>query len=358
MTQSHESPRVCVNHVELQTFVEDIYIAHGLRPGDAQLLADTLVQADLWGHQSHGVLRTFWYADRFATGATQTSLAPHIITDAGAVCVIDGQDGIGQSVAAFAMNQAIARAKAHGVGVASVHNSGHFGTAMYFSRMAAQAGCVGLVTTNASPAMAPWGGREKRVGNNPWSLAAPSGQYPTFMFDMANTVVARGKLYLARSRNEKIPVGWAIDADGVATTDPQAGILGNILPVGGHKGYGISLAMDILSGVLSASAFADGVHGPYEPDKRSGVGHFMLALNIEAFRPLAEFTSDMERMIAQVKQTPRAKGVKEIFYPGEIEAGSDATQRKSGILLPQDTFDELNSRAQSLGLKPLSPTIS
>lgn len=358
MTQSPGTPCIRVDHVALRSFVEKIYLACRVNAHDAQLLADSLVQADLWGHQSHGVLRTFWYADRFASGATQIEAPPQIVTDAGAVCVIDGCDGIGQSLAAIAMQEAIKRAKTYGVGAASVRNSGHFGTAMYFSRMAAQADCIGVVTTNASPAMAPWGGREKRVGNNPWSIAAPAGQYQPFMFDMANTVVARGKLYLARSRNEKIPLGWAIDQDGVNTTDPQAGILGNILPVGGHKGYGISLAMDVLSGILSASAFADSVHGPYEPDKRSGVGHFMLALHISAFRPLTEFIADMERMLATMKNAPRAKGVEEIFYPGEIEARADSVQRETGIQLPQDTFDELNRRAAPLGVKALAGLVS
>ncbi|MBM3609838.1 MAG: Ldh family oxidoreductase, partial [Alphaproteobacteria bacterium] len=321
----------------------------------AEQLADTLVQADLWGHQSHGVLRTFWYADRFASGAALADAEPAVLQDAGAICVIDGRDGLGQWNAQFAMKEAIQRAAQHGVGIAAVRNSGHFGTAMYFSRLAALAGCIGIVTTNASPAMAPWGGREKRVGNNPWSVSAPAGKYPVFMFDMANTIVARGKLYLARNRGEKIPLGWAIDREGAVTDDPQAGILGNILPVGGHKGYGISLAMDVMSGVLTGSAFGSGVHGPYETSARSGVGHFMLELRIDAFRPLAEFMADMERMIAEVKATPLAKDVSEIFYPGEIEAREDARQRDQGIILPADTIAELNERAAQCGITRLLP---
>lgn len=335
----------------LKEFVAKIYLAHGVSADDAHVLADSLVQADLWGHQSHGVMRTFWYADRFASGAMQMHAPPSLVVDAGAIAVLDGLDGIGQVIAQRAMQEAIARARVHGLGAVAVRHSGHFGTAMYFTRMAAQAGCVGLMSTNASPAMAPWGGREKRVGNNPWSIAAPAGQCPLFMFDMANTVVARGKLYLAQMRGEKIPPGWAIDKDGAATCDPAEGILGNILPVGEHKGYGISLAMDMLSGILSGSAFGADVHGPYEKSARSGVGHFALALNIAAFRALPDFEADMERMIAGLKAAPKARGVDEIFYPGELEARADARQRVAGILLPQDTIDELNKRASVYGFK-------
>lgn len=338
----------------LSAFATRIYRCHGVPDADAALLADSLVQADLWGHQSHGVMRVFWYAERLATGATTAATAVETVMDGGAVAMLDGGDGVGQVVAARAMDLAVARAKAHGVGVVSVRNSGHFGTAMYFTRRAAQAGCIGLLTTNASPAMAPWGGREKRVGNNPWSLAAPAGRCAPMMLDIANTAVARGKLYLARQRGEPIPEGWAIDAEGRPTTDPVAGIAGNILPFAGHKGYGISVMMDVLSGVLSGSGFGAEVTGPYMREGRSRVGHLALALDIARFRPLAAFEADMERMIAGLKSAPRAEGVAEILYPGEPEAQAEARHRAEGVALPPDTVVELDAGARALGLPPLS----
>ena len=337
----------------LGEFAGSVYRQLGLPPADAALLTDTLVQADLWGHQSHGVMRTFWYAKRLQSGASKTVTETDMIVDGGAIAVMDGRDGVGQVITTRAMDQAIERAKRHGVGVVSVRNSGHFGTAMYYTRRAADAGCIGILTTNASPAMAPWGGREKRIGNNPWSIAAPAGRHPPMVLDIANTVVARGKLYLARKRGEAIPEGWAIDAEGRPTTDPAAGIAGNILPFAGHKGYAIATMMDVLSGILSGSHFGQAVVGPYVPEGRSGVGHLAVALNIAAFRPLADFAADMEKLVSDLKSVPRAAGVEEVYYPGELEARSEERGREAGIVLPEDTLAELDAGAVALGIAPL-----
>jgi LDH2 family malate/lactate/ureidoglycolate dehydrogenase len=320
-------------------------------PEAAACVADNLVQADLWGHPSHGVLRLFWYIRRIRSGATQlTHLAPEPDT-LPALSALDGGDGIGQVVASAAMTRAIAAAKAHGIGAVAVRNSGHFGMAMYYTRMAAAAGCIGFITANASPAMAPYGGKDKRIGTNPLSWAAPAGHYPPFLLDYANTAVARGKLYDAHSKGASIPEGWAIDAQGRATCDPAAGIAGTILPMAGHKGYGMALVVDLLSGVLSGSAFGSGVTGPYSPEGRSGAGHFVLAIDIAALRPLAEFEADMEALIDELKATPRAEGVDEIFYPGELEARAETRHLEGGITLPEKVITELRSEAATLGLR-------
>ena len=341
---------VRVDHKDLRGFAVHCYQALGVADEAARLLADTLVQADLWGHQSHGVMRLFWYAKRIRSGATRANATPLIDGGLGAIAAMDGQGGVGQVVAHAAMKHAITWSRDHGIGAVTVRNSGHFGTAMYFTKMAADAGCVGFVSTNASPAMAPWGGTEKRVGTNPWSWAAPAGRHPAMMLDIANTAVARGKLYLARQRGETIPDTWAIDEDGHATTDPAAGIVGTILPMAGHKGYAISTVMDVLSGVLSGSRFGASIVGPYEPEGESGVGHLVMALDIEAVRGLDAFQADMEKLIAELKGAPRRPDVPEIFYPGEIEALNEARNRQDGILLPQDTALDLRDRAAELGV--------
>lgn len=348
MAESRFSPDV------LAGFAKAAYRAFGLPEVDADLLADSLVQADLWGHQSHGVMRTFWYGARFRSGATRPETTTSFVVDAGAVAVLDGRDGVGQVIAAQAMRAAIERAKSHGIGAVSVRNSGHFGTAMYFTRLAAEAGCIGFLSTNASPAMAPWGGRAKLIGNNPWSIAAPAGHRPPMMLDIANTAVARGKLYLARQRREPIPETWAIDAEGRPTTDAALGIAGTILPMAGHKGYGIAAMMDVLSGVLSGSGFADMVVGPYEPEGRSGVGHLAMALDIAAFRPVADFEADMERLIARIKAAPRNAEVPEVFYPGEPEALAEVRHRRDGVVIPADTLAALDEGAREVGIEALS----
>ena len=334
----------------LAGFITAVYRRLGLPQGDAALVADSLVQAELWGHPSHGALRTFWYAARLQSGAMTPVTRAEPLADAGALVLLDGGDGVGQVLARSAMDTAIARARAHGIGAVSVRNAGHFGMAMYFTRAAAQAGCIGMLCANASPAMAPWGGRDKRLGTNPWSWAAPAGRHPPFLLDMAMTAVARGKLYAAEARGTPIPEGWAMDAEGRITTDPAAGIAGTILPLAGHKGYGLAMMVDTLAGVLSGSGFGLGVTGPYVPEGRSGAGFFAMAIDIAQLRPLAEFEADMEALVAQLKSVRPAPGVTEILTPGEPEARAEARHRADGLDLPPATLDALRRGAADLGL--------
>jgi LDH2 family malate/lactate/ureidoglycolate dehydrogenase len=341
---------VLVKHEPLRRFVADVYERAGMPAADAALLSDTLVQADLWGHQSHGVLRTGWYLARLQSGVMKAETQPEFSVDAGAVAVIDGQDGVGQVVTKFAAEDVLRRAKVHGVSAVAVRNSNHFGTCMYYTRMAAEQGCIMMLTTNGGPAIAPWGGKKKVIGTNPWSVSCPAGRHSPLMMDMANTGVARGKIYLARQRHETIPLGWALNAEGEPTTDPQEAIDGIILPMAGHKGYAIAVVVDMLSGVLSGSSFLSAVNGPYKTDLRSGAGHFFTAFNIQAFQPLADFNARMEAFIAELKSVPLAQGVDEVFYPGELEARSDLRFRRAGIELPEDTVADLRRVGAELGI--------
>ena len=342
----------------LLDFAAAAYVRAGMAEPDARLAADTLVQADLWGHQSHGVLRLPWYVARLRAGVCDPVAQPELVVDAGAIAVMDGHDAMGQVLTARAMEDAIRRAKAHGIGAVALRRSNHFGTAMYFTLMAARAGCVGFLSTNASPAMAPWGGRRKTVGTNPWSWAAPAGTLAPMVLDIANTGVARGKIYLARQKGQPIPEGWAITAEGAPTTDPAEAIDGIILPMAGHKGYAIAVMMDMLSGVLTGSAFGTGVHGPYQTEHRSGAGQLMIVLDIAAIQPLAEFGARMERYISELKSVPLAQGFDEVVYPGELEARNDARHRANGLVLPPDTLADLRKLAHELGLTQQLPFAS
>ena len=339
----------------LGDFAAAVYRSAGMPDADAKLAADSIVQADLWGHQSHGVMRLSWYTARLKAGVCNPVAQPTFVTDAGSMAVIDGHDAMGQVLMAHAAKEAIRRAKLHGIGAVGLRNSNHFGTAMYFTLMAPPEGCVAFLSTNASPAMAPWGGRKKTVGNNPWSWAAPAGRHAPMVLDIANTGVARGKVYLARQKGLPIPEGWAITADGEPTTDPVQAINGIILPMAQHKGYAISVIMDMLSGVLTGSAFGIGVHGPYQKEHRSGAGHFMIALNIAALQPLPEFNARMEQMIADLKSVPLARGFDEVFYPGEMEARNNIENRLHGLLLPDDTLADLQKLARETGLESQLP---
>ena len=339
-----------VTPAALAALVSHLFEFRGVPRADADLIADSLVQSDLWGHQSHGVLRAPWYLERLRTGVMQPAGRPEIAVDAGCIAVLDAKEGIGQITSVFAMEEAVRRAKLHGMGVVSVRNSNHFGTCMYYTLRAAKAGCVGFATTNGGPAMPPTGGLAKLVGTNPFSFACPAGRHSPMMLDIANTAVARGKIYLARSKGETIPPGWAMTIDGEPTTDPQKAIDGIILPMAGHKGYGIGLMMDVLAGVLSGSQFLDGVNGPYKYDKTSGAGHLFMAFDISKFRPVAAFEADMETMIGKVKASPLAKESGGVFYPGEIEAMNDVKHRAAGLILARDTIADLEREADLAGL--------
>ena len=332
-----------------------VYAGAGVPEADARLLADTLVQADLWGHQSHGVLRLVWYLERIRNGVMKPLTQPEFLVDAGAIAVIDGHDGVGQVLTRFAAQEAIRRAKAHGIAAVGLRYSNHFGTCMYYTRMGALAGCVMLLTSNGGPAMAPWGGRRKIIGTNPWSVATPAGRHAPFLMDMANTGVARGKIYLARQKRETIPPGWALNAAGEPTTDPQEAIDGIILPMGEHKGYAIAMMVDVLSGVLTGSGFLSAVHSPYKTAEKSNAGHLLIALDIEAFQPLAQFGARMEQYISELKSVPLAKGYDEVYYPGELEARNDLQNRRLGLEFPAETLADLARIARDTGLEAKLP---
>ncbi len=344
-----------VDPERLLEFATAVYAGAGVPAADAHLIADTLVQADLWGHQSHGVLRLGWYLDRIHNGVMKPVTQPEFVVDAGTIAVIDGHDGVGHVTTVLAAHEAIRRAKTHGIGAVGVRNSNHFGTCMYYTLMGAREGCVMLLTSNGGPAMAPWGGRKKIIGTNPWSVAAPAGRHTPLVMDMANTGVARGKIYLAHQKREPIPLGWAINAAGAPTTDPLEAIEGIILPMAEHKGYAIAVIVDVLSGVLTGSGFLSAVHSPYKTAEKSNCGHLMIAMNIEAFQPLAQFNARMEQYIAELKSVPLAQGCDEVFYPGEMEARNDIANRAEGLLLPDDTLADLARIARDTKLESKLP---
>jgi LDH2 family malate/lactate/ureidoglycolate dehydrogenase len=334
----------------LAAFAGDVLAAVGVPAADATFVADCLVQAELWGHPSHGVLRLSWYVARIRSGVVDPAATPQTVVDRGAVAVVDGHEGLGHVLTAAAAREAVRRAREHGVGVVAVRNSNHFGMAAHYTRMMAEEGCVGVVTTNSSPSMAPWGGRAKTVGANPWSVATPAGVHGVAVMDISNGNVARGKIYAARERGVEIPTGWAIDAKGAPTTDPAAALSGLLLPMAGHKGYAIAFMMDVLSGVLTGSSFGAGVSGPQQAERRSGSGHLVLALDIEAFLPRAEFDRRMERLVEEVKSVPPAEGFDEVLYPGELEDRVQARLERAGIDLPAATVEDLARLAGRVGV--------
>ena len=334
----------------LREFGKAVFDALGVPEQDALMVADSLVATELWGHASHGMLRLPWYVARLRHGAMHPTDRSAVETDNGAVVVIDGNHSMGQVLAMNAVELGMARAGRYGISAVAVRNSNHFGTAAYFTRKAAEKGFITFLATNASPAMAPWGGKEKLIGTNPWSIAAPAGKRGVVVMDIANTAVARGKIYLAAERGDPLPEGWAADEQGVPTTAASDALHGLILPMAGHKGYVIAFMMDVLAGVLTGSQFGHGVNGPYQADKPSGCGHLLITLDINAMMPGELFMARLNQLIDQVKEAPTAHGVAEIFYPGELEDRHTRHHLAAGITLAERTWESLSRLAEEMAV--------
>jgi LDH2 family malate/lactate/ureidoglycolate dehydrogenase len=256
---------------------------------------------------------------------------------------------MGQVCAAKAMNLAIEKAKRFGVAVVGVKNSNHFGTAAYYGIMATERLMIGFSITNASPRIAPWGGKEPLLGNNPLSFAFPTDRGYPIVLDMSNSVVAAGKIRAAALKGEQIPEGWATDIDGNPTQNPNEALKGLFLPIGGHKGYGLILVVDILSGILTGSGFANMIRRIDDTDNTQHVGHLLGAIDIGHFIPVQEFLDRIGTLIDLVKNSARAKATDEVFLPGEREYRTSQERSKDGIPLQKKVVESLNLMALQLG---------
>jgi LDH2 family malate/lactate/ureidoglycolate dehydrogenase len=251
------------------------------------------------------------------------------------------------------MKLAIEKAAKTGIAVVSVKNSNHFGASAFYAMQAVEQGMIGFAATNAGPTMAPTGGREGRLGNNAAAIAVPAGNFPPLVLDMATGAVAWGKIFVAQQEKRKIPTTWALDKNGVPTDDPNAAAhQGLIQPFGGYKGYGLSLLIDILTGVLSGGGFSTHVRTLYkEIETPSQVAHMCAALRVEAFMPLSEFQQRMDAIIELMRSCPKAPGVERIFVPGEIEYETEKRRHAEGIPINPDLQAELTTLAAELGVK-------
>jgi LDH2 family malate/lactate/ureidoglycolate dehydrogenase len=323
----------------------------------AALVADCLVDADRRGVHTHGLVRLPSYVAQARAGEVVPGARPVVVREEGPTALLDARRGFGAVSGVAATDTAVERARRYGVGVVAVREANHFGAASYYARRAAAAGFVGLAATNTPAVMAPTGGREPTLGNNPFALAAPAlpGR-PPLVLDMAQTAVARGRIKLAELNGEAIPEGWALAPDGASTTDPTAALAGALLPFGGYKGYGLALAVEVLAGVLSgappsreivntgltASPGAAGGGGG-----RSAVGNLFLALDPERFVGRVAFAAGLAALVEAVKDTPLAAGADEVLVPGELEARSEAEANARGVALQPSGVAELEALARA-----------
>ena len=337
-----------------RAFAHALLAAHALPEADARRSAECLVLADLRGVQTHGLLRLPGYLDRIRKGLVDPKpvLSPARVTPVAAA--LDGRNGLGFVVGTRAMAEAIAMARESGIGVVAVRRSTHFGMAATYVLQALEAGMVSLVFTNASRAMPPWGGREPLLGTSPLAAGVPGGKLAPFVLDMSPSIAARGKIRIAEKRSEKIPLGWALDGEGRPTTDPTSALAGVVLPIGGPKGSGLAMMMDIFGGVLSGAAYAGDVGDQYKAfDRPQDVGHFFLAMRPDLFVPMDEVRARMDTLVARIKACPRAEGVDEILMPGEIESRLAAARAKAGIPYGAE-IDAVQAEAKRAGIAPLA----
>jgi LDH2 family malate/lactate/ureidoglycolate dehydrogenase len=347
-----------VGHERIRSFIRSVIERWSTPPHIAAVTADLMVATDLRGVDSHGVGMLPKYLEWHRKGYIVPAAEPVRVRDGGPTATLDGRQGWGHYVSVTAMELAIARAREHGVGLVAVHNSNHYGAAANYSMMALAHDMIGISMTNAPwPATVPTFGRTPMLGTNPLSVAAPAGREAPFVLDMATSTVAIGKLHVASRWAKPIPAGWALDPAGQPTTDPNLALATRLLtPLGGtpeqgsHKGYGLSVMVDILAAVLSGAACAGGQVRPEGGPERADVGHFFGAIAVARFRPLDAFKTDMDRLLRSLKESPRAEGAERVWVAGEPEWECERRRRRDGIPLAPGLVRQLRDVAAATGI--------
>lgn len=358
---------VRVDPEKLADYVTRTFIALGVPEEDARVTADVLVVADLRGIDSHGVARLRRYVQGIRDGVMLPRPNIQVVHETPSTALIDGGAGLGQPVGLRAMRLAIQKAQAVGCGFVAVRNSNHYGIAGYYAMLALEAGnLIGMSMTNADLLVVPTFGRNAILGTNPIAVAAPAGRERPFVLDMATSTVPRGKLEVYDRLGKPMPIGWATDERGLDTTDAtrvlqnlKARAGGGLLPLGGagellsgHKGYGLALLVDILSGVLPGAGYADTIY-PKTPEGKplpANVGHFFGAWRIDGFRPVEEFKAAMDDIIRRLKNSPKAEGQTRIYIHGEKEFEEAERRRREGIPLVGKVYEDLKAIAGEVGV--------
>ncbi|WP_209124592.1 Ldh family oxidoreductase [Alkalihalobacillus sp. BA299] len=308
----------------------------------AEIVMENLLDSDKKGIYTHGFYRLDTYIQQIKRGNINPNPKITKVKDHLNIKLLDGDDGFGYVVSQYAMEEAIAISENRGVGVVGVRKSNHFGAAAYYAEMAAMRNQIGIVMTNASPAIAPTGSLKPVLGNNPWSISIPTHLGYPITLDIANSVSARGKIRLKALNGESIPLGWALNENGEPTTDAEEALKGVILPIGDYKGYGITLMIDILTGVLTGAKFGNQVPLVDQDGKRNN-GHLFISLDIKAFMELSEFKDRVDELIKIVKSAPKIREEIDILLPGEREWQTKLSQEQDKVKLPERIFNFIHA---------------
>lgn len=339
-----------VDSKALVALSQAIFETCGMSTPDAHLLADSLVDADLNGVHSHGVLRVPEYVKKLTVDGVDPRGRPGVVKDEGACLVVDGHNAMGQIGASYAMDQVIARAKDIGMAAAGVRGSNHCGAMAYFARMPLAHDMIGIATTNALPTMAPWGGAERILGINPLGFAIPAGVEPPIVYDAAFSGTAHGKIRVYQQKGLTLPEGWAADKEGVPTTDPSKAIEGLLLPIGAFKGVSLALIMGILSSMLSGASYGTELGNMEDGPSPGADGHFVAAIRVSAFEEVAIFKERVDKAIHQIHNSRKAPGVDRLYAPGEPESIRREAYRRDGIPLNDVTLADIKKTADARGV--------
>ena len=332
-----------INGEKLIRYCADALMYCGVSEEDALTTAEVLVSADMRGVHSHGVIRMIGYVECLLSGGVKYNAVPKIITEGPSNALIDADQGLGIPASVYATEIARKKALKNGVAVVNVFNSHHHGACGYYSQSLTESGLVAMAMSTGDVIMAASGSASRCIGNNPFSYAVPAGKYRAICYDVAMSMVAAGKISIAADENKPIPYGWLLDPEGNPTTDPHDYDLGGALvPFGGHKGYGLSVMVESLAGLLSGAAMLSDIHAwNKNPDQSGNVGHFIIALDPKKLNPNIDLAARTEAMIEELASAKRAPGVERILYPGQLEHEREAIAREQGFSLPQATLDAL-----------------
>lgn len=345
---------VVVDAAALTRLCSDLFEHAGMPAADAHLAADQLVTADLRGVESHGVVRTAIYLERLRCGVIAAHPDMTIERQTRSTAVFNGGNGMGQIVGQRAMGLTVDKARDYGEpAFVSVCNSNHFGAAAWFAEIAAREDMIGFACTiSGINHMVPWGGAEAMLGNNPFAIAMPIRDEAPMVLDMACSVAARGKIIVAAKEGRAIPADWAVDRNGLPTTDAQAAMEGFMAPIGGPKGYALTLTIGLLSTMLSGAFFGSEVTHMYDDlENPQNIGHLFGALPIAAFESTDRYFERMRKAAADIRGVRRSPGVEQVFLPGEREARLAVARRRDGLPLGIETWRELESLGTSAGVQ-------
>lgn len=338
----------------LESYVTALFEKTEMNQADAAYCAQSLIQTNLWGIDSHGVLRAPIYLERLISKAMNPTPDIKKIRGFGALEVLDGDDGMGFVVGRKAMKRAIDLAEQYGVSAVGVVRSNHFGAAALFAKMATKKGLIGIVMTNVIPNIVAPGGSRPITGNNPIAFGVPTFRAFPFMLDISLSNVAGGKILLASKKGEKIPFDWATDKNGRPTDDPDEAFAGFLLPVGGHKGLGLSYVVDILSGLITGGVYQHAMKSMYKHrDEPSLTCHFMIAINPLALMSREELENRMTDFYQTIKESPMWDDSREMMLPGEIEHRTAVARRANGIPIPINLYNDLLALGEKLGVTPM-----